>query len=74
MNATPQTVSPCENPDAEVCAICGRAVESVAFCHIYREGRRITLCTPSCAEIFLHPDDGATPASLSAANYDRPFH
>jgi hypothetical protein len=54
--------------DAERCAVCGREVGNLAFCHIYHEGRKITLCGPACAELFLHrtdqpPADGEPPVS-----------
>lgn len=38
----------------EICAVCGRDAGSAAFCHIYRDGQRIVLCSPRCAEEFMH--------------------
>lgn len=37
------------------CAVCGRDAGGATFCHLYREGRRVALCSPQCAETFLHP-------------------
>jgi hypothetical protein len=43
----------------DVCAVCGRAVDGSAFCHIYQDGRRITLCSPACAEVLLHRSESS---------------
>jgi hypothetical protein len=48
----------------EVCAVCGEKAEGDRwFCHFYNGQNRVTLCSPACAETFLHrpqviPDDG----------------
>lgn len=40
---------------AEVCAICGKDAHSEpSFCHFYQVDRRVTLCSPACAERYLH--------------------
>jgi hypothetical protein len=44
-----------EFSDREVCAVCGKDAEGDRwFCHFYGEHSRVTLCSPACAEIFLH--------------------
>ncbi len=40
--------------DDESCAICHRDGGGAAFCHVYEEGRKVTLCSPACAEAWLH--------------------
>jgi len=39
----------------DTCAVCGRDAGGATFCHLYRERRRVALCSPRCAEAFLHP-------------------
>lgn len=44
--------------DREICAICGRDSGSATFCHLYRAGRRLALCSPGCVHSFLLADPG----------------
>jgi hypothetical protein len=45
----------------ESCAICGKAADGDRwFCHFYEEKGRVTLCSPGCAELFLHRPVGET--------------
>ena len=42
----------------EVCAVCGKATsEWNWFCHFYEVPRRVTLCSPDCADSYLHPPE-----------------
>ena len=44
-----------EFSDREVCAVCGKVADGDRwFCHFYGEHSRVTLCSPACAEIYLH--------------------
>jgi hypothetical protein len=53
---------------AERCAVCGAKIEeALAFCHFYPEERRVTLCTPACAEDFLR---GSTRAANEVRRRD----
>jgi len=39
---------------SERCAICGQEVRiEQPFCHLYEQGRRITLCCPTCVSVYL---------------------
>jgi hypothetical protein len=40
--------------ETERCPVCGANVgDALGVCHFYPEGRRVTLCGPSCAGDFL---------------------
>jgi len=44
---------------AERCEMCGAdARDGRAFCHLYPEGRQVTLCGPDCAEKYLRRGSG----------------
>ncbi len=53
MPDSPATNTDSRAGDAELCAMCGRAIAGSAFCHFYHDGRRTTFCSPACAEQFL---------------------
>lgn len=41
--------------DEERCAVCGKEANGDRwFCHIYGDQGRVTLCSPACAEVYLH--------------------
>lgn len=48
----------------ELCAVCGQAIRN-AFCHLYGEAKTVSLCSPACAEIYLHRPTGRSGADLS---------
>jgi len=57
--STAPSVSSADSPvAAETCVICGRDPGNTAFCHLYREGHRLVLCSPQCAEAFLERESG----------------
>jgi len=43
----------------EQCEVCGAdARDGRSFCHLYPEGRQVTLCGPDCAEKYLRRGTG----------------
>jgi hypothetical protein len=64
--AAPNSSSSTAAVGEDVCAVCGRTVDGAAFCHIYQEGRRITLCSPACAEVLLHRSESSSKGNAFA--------
>lgn len=53
---TPRSAKPIDSfVITDVCAVCERDAGGATFCHLYHEQRRVALCSPQCAEVFLHP-------------------
>jgi hypothetical protein len=52
----------------ECCAVCGKDANLAGwFCHFYQEQNRVTLCSPACAEFYLHHPHGGGNDRTSAS-------
>lgn len=74
MNATASATAEMDLATEGVCAVCGREAGLTPFCHIYRDGRTITLCAPACAELFLHRSDSESLAPSPWASVHEYVH
>ena len=53
--------------ESEFCAVCGKDANGDRwFCHFYTDERHDTLCSPACAEVFLHRNGDPNRAEKSA--------
>ena len=58
--------------DQERCAVCGKEANGDRwFCHFYGEHGRVTLCSPACAEVYLHPPE-AVGVAVASQPWDGP--
>ena len=72
MSASPLSPAvPAAFPDREICVNCGRDSGASSFCHLYRGGRRLALCSPACVHSFLLAEPsptGLAPAGNAATS------